>query len=157
MRAFIVEAVAIFTAAIDPVFYLFIANMAFAAFLNCRNRHIRAFFGQCLVMAFSAFCRTVFGMGKVRVAQPMAGYGYRRDFPWDLLVVGNSRNFMTFATTAVLLEQNLRIYIGIVIGTVYRTLKLILAGHNISPARKLFARSHFADGRGCVILTQGDH
>ena len=65
MRAFIVEAVAIVTAAIDPVFYLFIAHMAFAAFLNCRNCHIRTLPGQGFVMALGTFCRAMFGMGEV--------------------------------------------------------------------------------------------
>ena len=118
MRVFIVEAVAIVTAAIEPVFYLFIAHMAFAAFFNRRNRYIRAFLGQCFVMALRTFGGAMFGMGKVRVAQPMAGYGYRRDFPWNLLVIGHMRNFMALPATAVWLKQNLRIYTGIVIGTI---------------------------------------
>jgi len=58
------EVVAIIAAAIDPVFYGSIAYMAFTALLNGRDRHIRAFFGLRLVMAFGAFCRAMLGMVK---------------------------------------------------------------------------------------------
>ena len=64
MRVFIVEAMAIVTAAINPVFHLFITRMTFAAFFNCRDRYIRAFFRLCFVMAIGTFFRTMLGMGK---------------------------------------------------------------------------------------------